>query len=459
MNASTPEPQRQTSSSAKLVRIVLSLGIVALIIFIAQQVWAFGQSMGSVFSTLAASWFLALIVRPFIHLLVNAPLLPKFVAAWVRNKYGDSIARRVGAARIPFGMAVGITYIIVLVVLIGGITIGIAAIVPQATALISAVPNIAAQLPDRIPAAWADAAQRLGLDPNSINQFVSAQEISSRIAQLAQLALNQAVSIATFTASALGQIFLVIVLSLYIVIEDKLIERQFFAILPQRMHNGVNALFVAVQRSFSGYLRGQVVAGLIRAVITVIVFAAFGVNFGIVVGVVYGVLSFIPLIGSPIGVLIAAVVALIFQPSAVLPIAIILLVVDLIVAYFVLPQLLSDAVGVPSLIGLISISLGVNLLGFWGLVFSIPIVGAVYAVVFDFYLPRRRAHDGLPDMDEEFRALVYPRRGTRKSTVRMDRQKINAAIRSAATWVAHAATAFWRWLERAWAQLRALQKR
>jgi hypothetical protein len=125
-------------------------------------------------------------------------------------------------------------------------------------------------------------------------------------------------------------------------------------------------------------------------------------------------LSFIPLIGSPIGIMVATIVALIFQPAAVLPILIILTILDTIVAYGILPVLLSDAVGVPSLIGLISISLGVQLIGFWGLVFSIPLVGAAYAVVFDFYLPRRRKAEGLPEYDPAFTALVYPRRVVRK---------------------------------------------
>ena len=420
------------------MRIVLTLGIVALIIFIAQQVWAFGQTLGGVLSALAASWFLALIVRPFIGFLRTAPLVPGLITQRVRAKYGDSLARRVQSARMPFGVAVAIVYVIVIVLLVTVITIAIAAIIPQATVLIQAVPTLATQLPTQITAGWSDIARRMGLDPSSINQFVSAQDISARIAQVVQLTLAQAVSIATFTAGALGQIFLVIILSLYIVVEDKLIERQFFAIMPRRMHEAMNALISAVERSFTGYLRGQVLAALIRAVITFVVFTIFGVNFGIVVGFVYAILSFIPLIGSPIGILVASIVALIFQPAAVIPILIILLVLDLVVAYGVLPALLSDAVGVPSLIGLISISLGVQLLGFWGLIFSIPLVGAAYAVVFDFYLPRRRKAEGLPEYDPAFTELVYPRRMPRKPGELSPSQKIQQSMLVAVR-------GFWAW--------------
>ncbi len=476
MNPQTPptagsppqsSPTSQTSptpgSSARLVRVALSLGIIALIIFIAQQMWALGQSLGGILSALAASWFLALILRPFVTFLHDMPLVPIFVVRRVGHKYGDSIARRVRAARMPFGAAVGIAYVLVLVLLIGGITIAIAAIIPQATALIAAIPDLAVSLPNTISASWADIAQRMGLDSSTINQFVSAQDISVRIAQIAQLALSQALNIATFTAGALGQTVLVIILSLYIVVEDKLIERQFFAILPRQVHEGMMALILAVQRSFSGYLRGQVVAALVRAVLAFVLFTVFNVPFGIVVGFVYGLLSFIPLIGSPIGILIAGVVILIFQPLVVLPVLIILTILDFVVAYIVLPLLLADTVGVPSLIGLISISLGVQFLGFWGLIFSIPLVGALYAIVFDFWLPRHRARDGLPHDVEEFRDLVYPRRAPRSSTRNATGQKLKEAVRAAATFtgstvsttVAGAAKRF----DRARTQIRDQQKR
>jgi hypothetical protein len=51
---------------------------------------------------------------------------------------------------------------------------------------------------------------------------------------------------------------------------------------------------------------------------------------------------------------------------------------------------------VPGLVGLVAVSIGVQLFSFWGLIFSIPVVGALYALVFDFYLPRQRRVEGAP---------------------------------------------------------------
>jgi hypothetical protein len=74
-------------------------------------------------------------------------------------------------------------------------------------------------------------------------------------------------------------------------------------------------------------------------------------------------------------------------------VTIILIVADQIVAYVVLPRILRTTVGVPGLVGLIAVTVGVQLFGFWGLIFGIPVVGALYALLFDFYLPRMRANE------------------------------------------------------------------
>jgi hypothetical protein len=41
----------------------------------------------------------------------------------------------------------------------------------------------------------------------------------------------------------------------------------------------------------------------------------------------------------------------------------------------------------------------VQLFGFWGLIFGVPAMGAVYTMMFEYYLPRRRKAEGLPEYD------------------------------------------------------------
>ncbi len=394
----------------RVIRILTLLGIIVIAMLIIERLWAFGGTIANVLSTLAGAWFLAFAVRPFIDALHRC-IFPSVLLQQVDKRIGAEAARQLAKWHLPYGISVSVVYIALVVLVVGVATISVAAIIPQATQLISRLPEISNTLPGMIVDAWASIAQRFGFDPTAITSVVSAQEISTRTTQLAGSAAQQALLIVTGTATLIGQFFLMLILSLYIVTESKLLERQFFALLPRSAHDFSHVLIEAINRAFGGYLRGYILSALFRAAFSVALFSLFGVNFGIVLALVYALFSLIPLIGSPVAILIAAIVTFVVRPEAVLPVVAILLVFDQVVAYAIVPRIMSDSVGVPGLVGLLSISLGVQIFGFWGLIFGVPAMGAIYTILFDFYLPRRRKAEGLPEFDPEFDKLLgYKRR-------------------------------------------------
>ena len=381
------------NNNSRLLRIALTLGILALLIFIVDRLWTFGQFIGPVVSTLAAAWFLAFLVKPPIRRLRKG-IIPDFVVQDVRKRYGNGAASKLKVIRLPLWLAVAIVYLVVLFIITSLVTLATATIIPQAAELIRRLPEFINAFPAQVADLWASFARRFGLDPQAFNQLISVQQLTLPATQAAGIAASQLLTFAALTASLVGQTFLVVVLSLYIVVEDQQVGRQLLLLLPRRSHETVRAMYRAVDRAFSGYLRGQVVGAFLRGLFVLIIFQLFNVNFGVVMAIVFALLSFVPLIGGPVGIVIAGVVTLIVQPNAALPVVLLIFAFDQFVAYGVLPRLMKDMVGVPSLVALLAISVGVQLLGFWGLVFGVPIVGSIYAVVFDFYLPRRRAAEG-----------------------------------------------------------------
>ncbi len=382
-------------SNSRLVRIALTLGIIALLIFIIDRLWSFGQFIGPVVSTLAAAWFLAFLVKPPIRRLRQG-IIPNFIVQDMRKRYGNGAASKLKIIRLPLWLAVAIVYLVVLFVITSLVTLATVTIIPQAAELIRRLPEFINAFPEQVAELWAGIAGRFGMDPQALNRLFSIEQLTLPATQAAGIAASQLLTFAALTASLVGQTFLVIVLSLYIVVEDQQVGRQFLMLLPARSHETVRAMYRAIDHAFSGYLRGQVAGAFLRGLFVLIVFQLFNVNFGVVVAIAFALLSFVPLIGGPIGIVIAGIVTLIVQPDAALILVLLIFTFDQFVAYGVLPRLMKNMVGVPSLVALLAISIGVQLLGFWGLVFGVPIVGAIYAVVFDFYLPRRRAADGTP---------------------------------------------------------------
>ncbi len=376
-------------SNARLMRLALILAIIALSLFIVERLWAFGQWISTVISMVASAWFLAFLVKPPIQALTNG-LVPRRVVAWARRRYGEEAAHKLSLIRLPLGVAIVIVYLVVLMLAAGAAAVATVTLIPQAADLIRRTPEFLNLVVSEAQRSWPEIAARLGLEASVLEQVLASLELPRQLTQAAGAAASQVLNIAAGTASAIGQVVLVVVLSLFIVVEDRLLKEQLFALLPSHTHETTQALFDAVDRAFSGYLRAQVIGAALRSLFTLLVFSVFQVSFGFVVAFAFGLLSFVPLIGGPIGVIIVLVVSLIVRPEAALVVTLLVFAWDQVVAYAILPRLVRLTVGVPSLVALIAIALGVQLLGFWGLIFGVPIVGAIYAVVFEFWLPRRR---------------------------------------------------------------------
>lgn len=392
----------------KIFRIATILAIIALTIVIVEQVWRFGQTISGLLSVLAGAWFLALVLRPFITLLRRLTI-PSAVEKWVGRRFGEQTARRLSRARMPFSVAVGVVYLTALVIVSGLLIIGVATALDQIRAFVNRLPEFSTVLPGQLRALWASFALQFDLDPTAIDQILSAEAIASQVRDSIGNIAQQTLGLAAGTANVVAQLGLMLILSLFMTTEGRLLQRQIFLLIPREAHEPLIASFAAVDRSFTGYLRGYVFAAVIRGAIALAVCSLFQINFSVVISLQYTILSFIPLLGSPLGILVAAVITLVVRPEAALAITIILLIADQIVAYVILPRIMSDIVGVPGLVQLVSVTIGVQLIGFWGLLFSIPFVGAAYALAFDFYLPRMRRAEGLPETNRVLEEILYPR--------------------------------------------------
>ncbi len=375
-------------SNSRLAKITLTLISIALVLFIVEQVWAFGRQLGNIVSILAGAWFISVVVRPLIQRLSRGLLSARAIQS-IHTHYGVKNAQRLALLKLPTGLAIAVAYLLLLIIIVGIVTILVTTILPQISDLLASAPEIYAQLPTWIAALWSDIARRLGINPEAITQIVNSSDFAGQVQRIATTVAQQALAVATGTASFLGQLLLAIVLSLYMTMDGKSLERQFFLLLPTRAHETTRAAMSAVGRAFSGYMRGMLFAASIEGIVATIVLSVFQVNFALALGTMYFLLSLIPLVGAPIGITTITLVTLLFQPSATLWVLGILITENVLNGYVITPRIMKDAVGVPGLLGLLSTTIGVQLFGFWGLLFSVPTIGALYELVFNFFLPRR----------------------------------------------------------------------
>ncbi|WP_448187265.1 AI-2E family transporter [Azospirillum sp. sgz301742] len=149
-----------------------------------------------------------------------------------------------------------------------------------------------------------------------------------------------------------------------------------------------------VDRTLAGFVRGQALVCLVLGVFYAVGLSAAGLNFGLVVGLLAGVLSFIPFVGTLFGFVTSTGLALLQFDD--------LWRVGLVVAIFVIGQMIEGNVLTPKLVGdkvglhpvwvMFALLAGGSLFGFVGVLLAVP-VAAVIGVLTRFALGRYLASD------------------------------------------------------------------
>jgi predicted PurR-regulated permease PerM len=111
------------------------------------------------------------------------------------------------------------------------------------------------------------------------------------------------------------------------------------------------------------------------------------------VGVIAGVLVLIPVVGGALGLIVPLLAALLQPSSNIAWLMICLIVFEVILFNFISPRLISQSVKIPSLLVIVAILIGWQLMGFWGFVFAVPIAAVVYSIGFVILERAVRQHE------------------------------------------------------------------
>ena len=144
------------------------------------------------------------------------------------------------------------------------------------------------------------------------------------------------------------------------------------AALPPRRVGNVLSVCTMANRTFSGYIGGQLVDALLVGVETFILMSLFRLDYAPLIAVLVGVTNIIPLLGPFIGAVPGAVILLLESPLQALEFVLIILVVQQIDGNFIAPHIIGGATGLPGLGVLLAIIVGGDLFGLPGMVIGVP---------------------------------------------------------------------------------------
>jgi hypothetical protein len=149
--------------------------------------------------------------------------------------------------------------------------------------------------------------------------------------------------------------------------------------MPPRWQDEVRLAALSVERSFGGFLRGQVVFALLYGIVTAVIMMIppFQLDYVVIASIAAGICMIIPLIGGFIAYIPPVLVALITPDKPWWLLLAVLFVIQSIMINVLGPRIMSSAIGLHPIYVVAALLVGGQIAGIWGALFGIPIAGAI----------------------------------------------------------------------------------
>src|SRR5919198_1802100 len=245
--------------------------------------WQAAQEFGDIILLFFMAWLLAFVLEPLVGALIEVVHLP-----------------RLGA--------IGLTYLILLVLLSFGVILLVPALTLQVVEIARNLPTYSERVVNGVTDLQANANDWL-LGHGSplvfdIKSALNAQELTRRVDALGPPLLSNAFGFATGAATLLVNLVILLILSFYFMADGARVAEGLIRALPPRAQDDTRFLVASIHRAFAGFLRGQVMQSLAGALGTGFLMSMLGVDYALLSSVVAGVVLLIPFLGPVIAVIL-----------------------------------------------------------------------------------------------------------------------------------------------------------
>lgn len=367
-----PPPQTGRPPDAPLTWIafdpkLLRRGIIlAFLLFAAFMIgeWVF-RSIGSFLFLLLLAWLFGIALEP--------------IVGWLSRR-GMKRGLATGIAMIAFLLA-GVVFFAAF----GGL------LVSQLVQLIESIPTLIDEAAD-----WASRTFQRDIDPNAI-----AQQLNLTPSQLTSYASNLAGGVFGVLSATVGivfQIFTGLLFAFYFSAEGPKIRRTIASWLPVRQQQVFATVWDITVQKTGAFVVSRLVLALVAATFMSIFLAVIGVPYWLPLGLFTGIVSqFIPTIGTYLGILLPALVAVFNDPLDVVWIVIFGTVYQQVENYFLSPRISAATLDIHPAVAFGAVIVGASLFGAMGAIIAIPLAAAITSIVETY----GRRYTLIPELQEE----------------------------------------------------------
>jgi predicted PurR-regulated permease PerM len=327
------------------------------------------------------AFFLLWQVRTFVGWLVIA----LFLAA-VLNPAVNWLQRRHRLMKRP--LAIGLTYLGVLVGLLLVVGIFLPVLVDQINGFIKFV-TTAANAPQGPQEYIKSLAKQNGLGGFLQRFSDQLDELRKQLGEVLKNFLSSSGQIAISVAGMIAALATVLTLTFFLLLGSERYVDAGVGLFPERHQPLVRRLLSQSAGAISGYITGNLAISVICGITTFIVLLLLGMPYAAPLALLVAVLDLIPLVGATLGGALLVIVGLFVEPWKAVVLLVYIVVYQQVEGSVLQPLVYSKAVQLNGLVILIALLVGGQLLGIPGALLAIPVAEIIRIVVTELLAYRR----------------------------------------------------------------------
>ena len=193
--------------------------------------------------------------------------------------------------------------------------------------------------------------------------------------------------------TGLFDIFVAVIASIYMLIDKERLQKGIFRLmgifLKEKRANSITEPAKRINDIFTNYLYSRLMCSIIMAVVCSIVLMIMNVKYALILGLFIGAMDMIPYFGSIISFVISLIVT--FITGGVWKgvwTGVVLLVLQQIDGNLLGPKIMGDSLEIRPLWIIFAVTVGGALFGFMGMLFSVPVLAIIRAIMSDYFTAR-----------------------------------------------------------------------
>ncbi|CAG7857578.1 hypothetical protein MCAMS1_02454 [biofilm metagenome] len=308
-----------------------------------------------------------------------SPVLMPFVFSAILAYLGDPLTDKLETYRLTRTQAVLVVFLAMVLVMVFVLLLVIPHLEVQIADFIGNLPAYADKINnDVLP--WLNHRLNTDLRPVNINELIT--QIKSHWQNAGGIVATTMTSISHSSGVIVGllmNLLLIPVVTFYLLRDWDILMTKIYDLLPRRVAPTTAKLAGEVNTVLSAFLRGQFYVMLALGCIYSIGLWLAGLDLALLIGMLTGLISFVPYLGTVVGIVSACTAAVVqfHELTPLIYVAVVFLVGQALEGTVLTPKLVGDKIGLHPVAVIFSVMAGGQLFGFLGILLALPVASII----------------------------------------------------------------------------------